>query len=101
VTPELEDSDVQQFVNSKTNRPIALAVEHVDYQGAPLTIIRVAQKQARPIFLNKRYGRLNKNIVYIRHGSSTDEASPDEIAEMAKQEVGVNAPNVELLFQIT
>jgi hypothetical protein len=101
VTPELDDSDVQQFVNSKTNRPVAFAVEHVDHQGAPLTIIRVAQKQARPIFLNKTYGRLKKNVVYIRHGSSTDEASPDEIAEMAKQEVAVNAPDVELLFQVT
>ena len=27
VAPELDDSDVQQFVNSKTNRPIAFAIE--------------------------------------------------------------------------
>ena len=33
--------------------------------------------------------------------SSTDEASPDEIAEMARQEVTVNAPDVELLFRVT
>ncbi len=101
VVPELNDSNVQQFVNSKTNRPVAFAVEHVDHQGTPLTIIRIGQKQPRPIFLNKSYGRLKKNVVYIRHGSSTEEASPDEIAEMAKQEAVANAPDVEVRFQIT
>jgi len=101
VAPELNDSNIQQFVNSKTNRPVAFAVEHVDHQGTPLTIIRIGQKQPRPIFLNKSYGRLKKNVVYIRHGSSTEEASPDEIAGMAKQEAVANAPDVEISFQNT
>jgi hypothetical protein len=100
VAPELNDSAVQQFVNSKTNRPVAFAVEHAEHEGAQLTIIRIAQKQSRPIFLNKGYGRLKKNVVYIRHGSSTEEASPDEIAEMAK-EVFASSPDVEMRFQIT
>jgi hypothetical protein len=99
--PELNDSNIQQFVNSKTNRPVAFAVEHVDHEGTPLTVIRIGQKQPRPIFLNKSCGRLRKNVVYIRHGSSTEEASPDEIAEMAKQEVVASAPDVEVKFQIT
>lgn len=101
IVPELNDSDVQQFVNSKTNRPIAFAVEHAEYEGRQLTIIRVLQKQPRPIFLIKGYGRLHKNVVYIRRGSSTDQASPDEIAEMAKQEVTISSPDIELRFQIT
>lgn len=100
VAPELNDSAVQQFVNSKTNRPVAFAVEHAEHEGAQLTIIRVAQKQSRPIFLNKGYGRLKKNVVHIRHGSSTEEASPDEIAEMAK-EIVASSPDVEVRFQIT
>jgi schlafen family protein len=99
VAPELNDSSVQQFVNSKTNRPVAFAVGHAEYEGAQLTIIRIAQKQARPIFLNKGYDRLKKNVVYIRHGSSTEQASPDEIAEMAK-EVVASSPDIEVRFQI-
>jgi len=47
VAPELNDSAVQQFVNSKTNRPVAFAVEHAEHEGAQLTIIRVAQKQSQ------------------------------------------------------
>ena len=101
VVPELNDGNIQQFVNSKTNRPVAFAVEHADHEGTPLTVIRIGQKQPRPIFLNKSYGRLKKNVVYIRHGSSTEEASPDEIAEMAKQEVVASAPDVEVKFQIS
>jgi hypothetical protein len=101
VTPELSDSDVQQFVNSKTNRPVAFAIEHAQHEGKQLTVIRVLQNQSRPIFLTEGYGRLKSNVVYIRRGSSTDEASPDEIAEMAKQDVTVSSPDVELRFQIT
>jgi hypothetical protein len=79
---------------------VAFAVEHADHEGTPLTVIQAGQRQPRPIFLNKSYGRLKKNVVYIRHGSSTEEASPDEIAEMAKQEVVASAPDVEVKFQI-
>lgn len=100
VLPELNDSDLQQFVNSKTNRPIAFQVEHLEHEGSKLTVIRVLQKQSRPIFLNKNYGRLRRNTVYVRHGSSTDEASPDEIAEMVRGE-SATSPDVELRFQVT
>jgi hypothetical protein len=99
VIPELSDSDVQQLVNSKTNRPIAFGVEHVEHEGAQLTIIRVLQKQSRPIFLIKSYGRIKRNTVYVRHGSSTEEASPDEVAEMARDEAAIS-PDVQVRFQI-
>src|SRR5205807_1814834 len=66
VAPELNDSHIQQFVNSKTNRPVAFAIEHARHREKPLTIIRVNQKQTRPIFLTTNFGRLKKNVVYIR-----------------------------------
>jgi len=53
VVPELNDSDVQQFVNSKTNRPIAFSVEHAQHEGTPLTVVRIRERQQRPIFLSK------------------------------------------------
>jgi predicted HTH transcriptional regulator len=99
LTPDLNDSDAQQFVNAKTNRLVTFAVEHHKHEGHTLTVVRVTQKQSRPIFLTKNYGKLRKNVVYVRHGSSTDEASPDEIAEMAKQEIAVSAPDVKLRIQ--
>jgi len=80
----LRDSDLQQFVNSKTNRPISFRVEVRQHEGVDLTVIQIDKAQQRPIFLAKNFGRLKNNVVYIRRGSSTDEATPDEIADMGK-----------------
>ncbi len=101
VEPDLYDEEVQQFVNGKTNRPVEFSIEHREHDGVKLTVIRVGKKQPRPIFLHKPYKRLKQHVVYLRRGSSTDEASPDEIAEMAKEDVVIKAPQVSLLFQIT
>lgn len=95
----LGDSCVQQFVNSKTNRPISFRVEVLPHQGVNLTIIHIDKKQNRPICLVKNFGSLKKGVVYIRHGSSTDEAAPDEIAEMGKEAARVASPEVSLEFE--
>lgn len=44
-------------------------------------IIQIAL-QDRPIFLKHSFGKLKEREVYIRRGSSTDVADPDEIAKM-------------------
>ncbi|MDD5139231.1 MAG: ATP-binding protein [Verrucomicrobiales bacterium] len=82
----LRDSDLQQFVNSKTNRPISFRIEVRQHEGVNLTVIQIDKAQQRPIFLTKNFGRLKSNTVYIRRGSSTDEAAPDEIADMGRDE---------------
>jgi predicted HTH transcriptional regulator len=82
----LRDSDLQQFVNSKTNRPISFRMEVRQHEGVNLTVIQIDKAQQRPIFLTKNFGRLKNNIVYIRRGSSTGEATPDEIADMGRDE---------------
>jgi schlafen family protein len=101
IEPTLKDNEVQQLVNSKTNRPVSFAVEHVPFEGKILTVIQIKQGQSRPIFLRKNYGRLKANTVYIRRGSCTEEASPDEIGEMAREDLIVTqAPNIVLSFEI-
>jgi hypothetical protein len=37
-----------------------------------------------PFFLRKDFGRPNKDVVYVRHGSSTAIADPDEIVRMVE-----------------
>ena len=81
VNSHLDDHSLQQFVNSKTQRPITFEYIAFVYEGVQLGVLRVPI-QVRPIFLPRDYGKLKKNIVYIRRGSSTGEASPDEIAKM-------------------
>ena len=56
------------------------------YQRVNLTVITINKVQKRPIFLSKNFGSLKSNVVYIRRGSSTGEATPDEIADMGRAE---------------
>lgn len=76
-----DDAKLQQFVNSKTNRPISFSYETVTIDGVQTGILRV-EMQERPFFLKKDYGKLKAGVVYIRRGSSTDTADPDEIHRM-------------------
>lgn len=84
VSVHLADSDVQQFVNSKTNKTVTLAVETIPHNGVELDIIRIAQAQTRPIYCRRGFGKLKEGTVYIRRGSSTAVADPDEVSEMGR-----------------
>lgn len=84
IDQQLTDHTLQQFVNSLTNRPINFNYEAATFENKAVGIIRIEQ-QVRPFYLNRDYGALKKNFVYVRRGSSTDPtrpALPDEIAQM-------------------
>lgn len=93
----LSDHELQQFVNSKTSKPILFGYERVLYQGLHVGVLIIDYPQQRPIFLSKNYGSLSSAVVYLRRGSSTDEASPDEVAEMGRAEaLTVATPRISL-----
>ena len=96
----LDDHSVQQFVNSKTNRPVSFRIEVVDHQNVKLSVIHIDKAQKRPIYLAKNFGALKKEVVYIRRGSSTDMAAPDEIAEMGKEAIQESKPEVSIEFEL-
>lgn len=99
VADHLQDNDIQQFVNAKTNIPIHFLCGKIDAEGMEIGYIRIELDQERPVFLKKDFERLKKNVVYIRRGSSTDEADPTEIAEMgATAAKAVESPQLELEF---
>lgn len=81
ITEHIDDARLQQFVNSKTNRPIEFSYTPTQFQGKQVGVIHIPL-QDRPTFLTKDYGALRRNTVYLRRSSSTDEARPDEIARM-------------------
>jgi hypothetical protein len=81
ITEHMDDADLQQFVNSKLQRPLNFSYETVSLEGRQIGVIRILL-QERPYYLKKNYGKLESNIVYIRRGSSTDIAGIDEIAKM-------------------
>ena len=76
-----DDASLQQFVNSKTNRPVAFSYRTITIDGVQVGVIRV-EVQERPFFLKKDYGRLKAATVYLRRGSSTDTADPEEVHRM-------------------
>jgi len=82
VSVHLEDANLQQFVTSKTQKPLRLAYQVLRVDGVEIGAIRIPV-QDRPFFLKRDFGRLKRNTVYLRHGSSTNTADPDEIARMA------------------
>lgn len=83
ITEHIDDARLQQFVNSKTNRPVEFSYTPMQFRGKQLGVIHIPV-QDRPTFLVKDFGALRRNTVYLRRGSSTDEARPDEIARMGQ-----------------
>lgn len=83
VHTHLNDNDLQQLVNSKTQRPVEFSYFAFRYHTWQVGIIHVPVQEG-PLYLTKDFGCLSKNHVYIRRGSSTAIANPDEIAKMGK-----------------
>ncbi|MEO8121815.1 MAG: ATP-binding protein, partial [Rhodoferax sp.] len=69
----IDDAQMQQFVNSKVKPKLTFRYEERLYEGKTVGLITVP-KQKRPFFLAHPYGKLKSNVVYVRRGSSTDEA---------------------------
>ena len=81
VHKHLDDAQLQQFVNSKVQRPIRFAYQVQNVDSVELGVIWIPI-QDRPFFLRSDFGKLKKDTVYLRRGSSTGIADPDEIAKM-------------------
>jgi hypothetical protein len=93
ITNHLSDAHLQQLVNTKTNRPVEFSYHALRINGKDIAAIRIPLQQ-RPLYLKKNYGNLPANTVYLRHGSSTSIATPDEIARMGKPDT----PTLDLQF---
>lgn len=97
VAGHLNDADLQQLVNTKTNVAVAFEYIALTVDGKQAAVIRIKREQQRPIFLKRAFGKLKPNIVYVRRGSSTAEAAPDEVARMGASAIAAQqAPVLDL-----
>lgn len=97
--PGFADHQLQQFINSKTNRPIQFNYQVFPYGDRRLGLITIPV-QRRPIWLTKDYGPLRARDVYVRRGSKTDPsrpADPQEIIEMGRDTANEES-HVEVAF---
>lgn len=94
VASHIDDAKLQQFVNSKTNLPIAFSYRAAVIDGVQVGVIRI-EVQERPFFLRKDFGKLKAGTVYIRRGSSTDTADPGEVHRMGAASAREEKPQFE------
>lgn len=94
----LDDHSVQQFVNNLTNQPVRFHYEAFGFEDKQVGIIRI-EEQTRPIYLKKDYGKLQKEKVYVRRGSSTDPTKPASLDEIAQMRIGSGQSAAELLIE--
>ncbi|WP_322101788.1 ATP-binding protein [Paraburkholderia sp. J41] len=80
---DIDDSRLQQFVNGKVNRPIQFGYRTLEFRGQKLGLFTIPP-QDRPFYSVKSFGKVKAGTVYLRRGSSTAEANPDEIAKMGE-----------------
>jgi len=99
ITDELDDAQLQEFINKKTQRPLTFAYKTYTVDNLKIGVIEIPTQQ-RPLYITKDYGKLRRNIVPIRIGSSTSEASPDDVIKMAQAErkKHIELPNLEVLL---
>jgi len=89
----LLNRNLQQFVHSKTNRPVEFSYTPVTFEGAEIGVLTIPL-QDRPVYLTKQYGDLEANVVYIRRSDTTGKAAPDEVALMGSSAVLARAQPV-------
>lgn len=98
ISEQIDDAAIQQFVNSKMNRPINFSYRTMQFEQKTIAIIHLPLQKG-PFFLKKDFGILKENAVYIKRGSSTDIARPDEISNMGSQiPTNISPPNLEVFF---
>ena len=83
VDRHLDDAILHQFVNGKTNRPVEFSYFPYPVEDKSIGVIEIPIQQ-RPVWAEKIYGVVKANEVYVRDGSSTRPALPDEIAAMGR-----------------
>lgn len=92
-----DDAILQELLRAKTNRVLEFSFEVVSFQGKRIGVLRVPC-QKRPFFLKKDFGKLKAGVVYVRRGSSTDQADPDEVFRMGAESVEDVSPVFDVQF---
>lgn len=95
ISESIDDAKVQQFVHGKVKPKLTFRYEEYLYEGKTVGVITIP-KQKRAFYLAHAYGKLKSNVVYVRRGSSTDEAEPPEITAMALSDTGRGDMRVDL-----
>jgi len=81
----IDDAQLQQFVNSKVKPALNFKYEEKMFEEKIVAVISIP-KQQRPFSIETQYGKVRSNVVYVRRGSATVEASLAEAISMGSAE---------------
>ncbi|MDR7336274.1 ATP-binding protein [Roseateles asaccharophilus] len=87
ISTSIDDSRLQQLVRSKIRPHLTFSYEEHTYEGKPIGVFTIP-KQRRAFYLEHDFGKLSSHVVYVRRGSSTGMATPQEIADMIGADTG-------------
>jgi hypothetical protein len=89
----ITEERLQQIVSRYCRPPIDLEFHSVDYQGVLVGVIQIFHrykfhtlKESYKYQSNGKDVEIREKVVFIRHGSTVDEATPDEVIDMAQSE---------------
>ncbi len=99
VATQLEDAHIQQLLSAHVQRPIVFSYRAMTFDNLPIGVIHIP-KQKRPFYGKRDFGKIRKGAVYVRRGSATEIAMPDEIAAMGADHFAVQTvePRLEISF---
>jgi hypothetical protein len=97
ISEHLDDAVIQQFVNGKLSGTCLFDYLTYTKDSKTVGIIRIPV-QKRPVYLTKNYGSLKANTVYVRRGSSTDIAKPNEVSMMGLPNIEIANANLDVEF---
>ena len=83
VSEHLDDASLHQFVTSKTKKPAEFNYIPFEVEGKEIGVIKISV-QDHLAYIENDYGKVREKALYIRDGSSTRIASPDEIVAMGR-----------------
>ncbi|MCY4547719.1 MAG: ATP-binding protein [Defluviicoccus sp.] len=64
ISQDLEDANLQQFVNSKTNKPVTFAYRTLSIENKTLGVIEIPVHE-RPIYLTSAFGKRNYSPGFV------------------------------------
>lgn len=97
----IDDSKLQEFINSKTNKRIPFsAYPFRMHSGKIIQVIEIdVCARARPFYLKKNFSKLHCKDVWVRAGTSSHIASPEEIAALGRDYVELeNTPDIKTVL---
>jgi hypothetical protein len=81
INQSADDATLQQLLKDKVNKPLSFRYSEFTVDGSLVAAIHIPA-QARAFFLRKPFGKLLAATVYLRRGTSTVVADPDEVLAM-------------------